>query len=192
MAGSLISVPFGVGVAALAGRRIDEAGARVVRFPLGRASAVSRDIAEILVRDATGLLICSAACGADLLALEVGFNLGIRCRIVLPYNAIDFRRTSVVDRPGGWGILYDKMIKDADARGDLVVLNGEVGDELAYRLANETIVRESVAAAGSKHAIAIVVWEGKARNPSDATASFRKLAAAAGLIERTVLTREVC
>jgi hypothetical protein len=40
----------------------------------------------------------AAANGADLVALRVARQLGIRCRVVLPFSANRFRRVSVTDR----------------------------------------------------------------------------------------------
>ena len=176
-------------VAALAGRRIDAAGAEPARFPLARAPAVQRAIAEVLARESVGLLVCSAACGADLLALQAAIDLDVRCRVILPFDPADFRRTSVTDRPGPWGSLYDGIIAAVARAGDLVVLDGSVGDDQAYRGANEMIVREAVLAAGSSHGLAILVWDGRPHEDvTDATAEFRRLTAGAGMYERVVVT----
>lgn len=176
------------GTAALAGRRIDPPGADTARFPLDRAPAVRNAIAETIKREAVGLLVCSAACGADLLALDAAAGLGVRCRIVLPYDPGEFRRLSVMDRPGDWGSLYDRLIAAAAVARDLLVLDEIVGDDRAYSRANEIIIREAVLAARPSRAVAILVWEGRARDGSDATAQFRQLATGAGMDERTVLT----
>src|SRR6202007_3063310 len=87
--------------------------------------------------------VCSAACGADLIALEEAERLGLRRRIVLPFPAKRFRETSVTDRPGEWGALYDRLIGEAKAAGDLVVLSGTGDDDAAYAAANTTIVHEA-------------------------------------------------
>lgn len=175
-------------VAALAGRRIDAPDAEKARFPLGRAPAVRNAIAETIKREAIGLLVCSAACGADLLALDVALDSGVRCRVVLPFNPVEFRRTSVTDRPGDWGPLYDRVIATVATANDLIVLDGRAEDEGAYSQANEAIIHEATLAASPNRAVAILVWEGQPREGSDATAEFRQLAVSAGMDERTVLT----
>ena len=90
-------------VVALAGRRIDLPEAQVPRFPLENVQEVGRRICEALYEMHAVALVCSAACGADLVALEQAKQLGLRRRIVLPFAPERFRETSVVDRPGDWG-----------------------------------------------------------------------------------------
>jgi hypothetical protein len=175
-------------VAALAGRRIDEAEAEQVRFPLERASAVKRRIAELIEREHVHVLVCSAACGADLLGLQAALECGIRSRIVLPYAPEDFRRTSVEDRPGDWGAIYDPIIAAAERTGDLIVLPGRVGDESAFKAATRAIVYEASAVVAPGPRLAIIVWEGQPREGSDATEDFRQLAIGEGFAQRTILT----
>jgi len=95
-------------VVALAGRRIDLPEAPVPRFPLENVQEVGRRVCEALYEMHAVALVCSAACGADLVALEQAKHLGLRRRVVLPFAPERFRETSVVDRPGNWGSLYDR------------------------------------------------------------------------------------
>jgi hypothetical protein len=139
-------------------------------------------------------LVCSAACGADLVALEQARQLGLRRRIVLPFAPERFRKTSVVDRPGGWGPVYDQQLAATAAAGDLLVLDTVTGGDTAYAAANEAIVREAQALARTgrpddpHRLIAILVWEGAPRPGNDATARFRDLARRAGFEEQSVST----
>jgi hypothetical protein len=179
-------------VIALAGRRIDAEGADPPRFPLLNVPLVRKRLAEVFAAESMVALVCSAACGADLIALEEAERVGCKRRIVLPFSRKRFRATSVVDRPGEWGPVFDRLVAAADAADDLVVLDGgAVGDETAaYAAANEAIIREAQALAGGtpRRSLAVVVWEGAARAKSDATEDFRRLAAAAGFEERAVVT----
>lgn len=175
-------------VAALAGRRIDACDAVTEDFPMSRVPLVRARIAQTIKFEDIGLLVCSAACGADLLALDVAAELGVRCRVILPYDSSKFRHTSVIDRPGNWGPIYDRIIRDVAAQGNLIVLGGDVGDSEVYSLANEAIVREASIAASPKHAIAIAIWEGQPRKGRDATADFCQIAQKEGMSLRTVLT----
>ena len=139
-------------------------------------------------------MVASAACGADLVALEAAEQLGIRRRIVLPFGPERFRSTSVTDRPGDWGPTFDRLIATAEATGDLVVLDSTDGDDAAYAAANEIIAREAEAMARAgpgtpRRLVAVIVWEGAARSGTDATGNFHDLAAKAGFEGRTVLTR---
>jgi hypothetical protein len=177
--------------AGLAGRRIDTPGASPPRFPLERVGAVRSAIFAVLQSEQVGLLVCSAACGADLIALQAAASLGIRRRIILPYNVADFRASSVVDRPGDWGPVFDETISSVGSTGDLVVLNGRPADAGSYAQANKAIVQDVLHAGLTPTPIAILVWEGTRRANDDATANFCSLARQAGLAERTVLTWEV-
>ena len=58
------------------------------------------------------VLVCSAASGADLLALGVASEMGIRRRVLLPFARALFRETSVADRPGDWGERYDRVLNE--------------------------------------------------------------------------------
>ena len=179
-------------VVALAGRRIDLPDAQVPRFPLGNVQEVGRRVCDALCEMHAVALVCSAACGADLVALEQAKQLGLRRRIVLPFAPERFRETSVIDRPGDWGPLYDQHIVATAAAGDLLSLDIATGGDAAYAAANEAIVREAQALAaqpdGPHRLIAILVWEGAPRPGSDATARFRDLTRRAGFDEQSIST----
>lgn len=152
---------------ALAGRRIDPEGDAAVRFPLAEVPAVERRLMAFLRRVRPSRIVCSAACGADLLALRAAAAAGVRRRtIVLPFDAVTFRRTSVTDRPGEWGALYDAEIARAAADGDLILLGLAPEEPGAYRLANCRIIEE---AAKTPPASVCIVWEGAARGPDDSS-----------------------
>jgi hypothetical protein len=75
---------------------------------------------------------------------------------VLPFAPERFRITFVVDRPGDWGEVYDRVI--ADATGDLAVVppvTGDAGD--AYQAANVAIIREAEDLSGPGARIAVIV-----------------------------------
>jgi len=184
-------------VVALAGRRIDLPEALVPRFPLENVQEVGRRVREALYEMHAVALVCSAACGADLVALEQAKHLGLRRRVVLPFAPERFRETSVVDRPGDWGLLYDQQIAATATAGDLLVLDIAMSGDAAYAATNEAIVHEAQALAraaqpGKAHRlIAILVWEGAPRPGSDATARFRDLTRRAGFEEQSVSTLSV-
>jgi hypothetical protein len=176
-------------VAALAGRRIDAADAAQSRFPENRIAAVRSALRELFIEEKISLLVCAAASGADLLALEAAQALGIRCRIVLPFDPERFRSTSVVDTSQLWAKIYDPAISKARADGDLLVLNHVGPDEQAYRRTTSVIISEAKLAALPSAAIAILVWDGLPRGSHDFAEQFRQLARAQGLEERVVLTK---
>jgi hypothetical protein len=168
-------------VVAVAGRRIDADGAYPPRFPLANVPLVRKRLVDLLMAENAVAVVCSAACGADLMALEAAGELGLRRRVVLPFGPERFRETSVVDRPGVWSEIYDRVIAEVEATGDLVVLPSMAGnDSDAYQAANKAIIQEAVSLAGATQPMAVVVWEGTPRSDSDATEAFRALAENAG------------
>ena len=179
-------------VIAVAGRRVDAPDAAAPRFPLHNRERVSLAIAAALVAaQPVSAIISSAACGADLLALEAASALGIPRRVILPYSVERFRATSVVDRPGDWGPLFDALVAHAIARADLVILNDDDGDtDAAFAETNLVILSEAEALAATNAALrrAIVVWDGASRGRDDLTAHFRAEAAAGGWVLEEIPT----
>jgi hypothetical protein len=159
-------------IAALAGRRIDAPASATPRFPLANIPLVRARLSRRLQQVRPDTLVCSAACGADLLALDIAGSMGVRRRIVLPFAAAQFRETSVIDRPGDWGGVYDRVIAEVSARGDLVVLGGNASDgDAAYRDANARILDE-VRRLDDPAWMALVVWDGSRREGIDLSAEF--------------------
>jgi hypothetical protein len=120
-------------------------------------------------------LVCSAACGADLLALRSANARGMRRRIILPFAKDEFRVTSVIDRPGDdahdWGSIFDRQIGTAGR--DVLTLAFLPGSDAAYAAANHAILDEASRLAGDAgQVIAVVVWNGQRREGTDHTASF--------------------
>jgi hypothetical protein len=185
-------------VVALAGRRIDAPGAPT-RFPLASVPLVRERLEELFIAEGASTLVCSAACGADLLALEVAGALGLRRRAVLPFSRERFRETSVTDRPGDWGPLYDEVLDAVEAAGDLVVLESQEDDE-AYAAASLAILDEAMELSRGDQAdenaapsqppglLALIVWEGKSRGSGDLTEAFLVAARARSLRVEQILT----
>ncbi|HEY8324596.1 MAG TPA: hypothetical protein VIG77_08920 [Ktedonobacterales bacterium] len=182
-------------IVAVAGRRIDAPGAQPPRFPLARRSQVRRNISVALQRLGATVIVSSAACGADLLALDAARALGLRRRIILPYRADWFLTDSVTDRPGRWKTLYETLIAEARASGDLVALTFPRGSDDAFRAANATILSEAqrLARQASRRdpatALAgLIVWEGAPRGPDDITAHLKERLERAGARVEVALT----
>lgn len=177
-------------IAALAGRRIDAGGAPKPRFPLAQVGIVRDRLAALLRAEKIDGLVCSAACGADLIALDLAGALGLRRRVVLPFAADRFRASSVTDRPGDWGPLFDQVIGAVATTGDVVTLGLDPGDDDAYAAANEAILDEAerLAGADASNVVAAIVWEGRARGQGDLTEAFATAARARNHPVREVLT----
>jgi hypothetical protein len=184
----------------LAGRRIDAVGAKDERFPLRNADNVAKEVQYRFESLAVGVLVSSAACGADLIALHAARKLGIRSRIVLPFAPGHFRQTSVIDRPGNstwnWGILFDEFINKANDSNDLIVLpvkGSKTGAKTtAYVKTNQRLITEALnlsrrgaycnqGESGKEQNRAMIVWEGRSRGEDDLTAEFAERAQQSGM-----------
>jgi hypothetical protein len=189
-------------VVALEGRRVDSPEAANRRFPPENVGLVRERLLSFLEDRGATTLVCSAACGANLVALEAAGTLGLRRRVVLPFAPERFRETSVIDRPGEWGPLYDRVIEAVTRAGDLVVLEGAGEGGAAYTAAEERILDEALRLTGlgavrdskttdvpSEKALAVIVWEGQSRGYDDATEQFAASARTRGLAVQEILTR---
>lgn len=180
-------------IVTLAGRRTDPQNALPARFPLEQSASVRAAIEQLLKDHQATALVSSAACGADLLALEVAGRLGIRRRVVLCFAPERFRATSVIDRPGEWGPLYDRVIAEVQAAGDLVLLAEEHEDVATFLRTNQAILDEAQKLAREARGedgelLAVLIWEGKARGEEDVTAHFRAEARARAIPTAEILT----
>jgi hypothetical protein len=172
-------------VVALAGRRIDAPGAKPSRFPAGNEDRVSARLRKAFGELGATVIACSAACGADLVALEVSGSMGLRRCVVLPWDRETFRRRSVVDRGESWGERYDRVVDRVAARGDLTVLHLEHDSDAAYTVTNREILRMASdlarAEGPERRPVAMPVWEGWSPGASGFTNEFRSIALELGL-----------
>jgi hypothetical protein len=172
-------------VAALAGRRIDAEDATIARFPLAHIGLVTERLRVAFPDLGAQALVCSAACGADLLGLQVADELHLLARIILPFARERFRQTSVVDRPGDWGPLFDRLMDSAESHSAVRVLDPGTTPHEAYERVSTAILEEALAWARSTSSsdeingasippmvTALVVWDGASRGPDDLTAQF--------------------
>lgn len=187
-------------IVALAGRRVDAEGTDVRRFPATEIQRVRAEIRDCLREQGASTIVCSAASGVDLLALDVAGELGLRRRVVLPFGRKRFRSTSVADRPGDWGRLFDRICAEVYHSKDLIVLHAASINHKSYERANQIILKEALSlglgvASGKDEStrpegvIALIVWDGAPRSESDLTAAFMKAAQSKGLQVLQVSTR---
>ncbi len=169
-------------VIALAGRRVDAPNAEQNRFPAENTERVKQQIRDLLKSSNATALVSAAACGADILALEAAGELGLRRRVVLPYNRQTFKQSSVVDRADDWGARYDRIIAEVERQGDLVEDDYEKDDE-TYFAANHDILdqAEDLAETLGQPLAVLVVWNGESRGEDDVTAHFLEEARNRGL-----------
>ena len=189
-------------IVAFAGRRIDATDVKTPRFPLTQVDVVQKKIEELFLRDNVKTLTCSAACGADLIALQVAQKLGIHYRIILPFVSERFRVTSVMDRPctqeWNWGILFDQVVDIAQEKGELVVVETDEDRQTAYQSVNQAILNEALQQGRIQAATvplqeihqvqAVIAWDGHARGPGDLTLHFAQEARSRGLVVKEILT----
>lgn len=175
-------------VVALAGTRIDASNSTESRFPPENVPLVRNRLLNLFREHQVETLVCSAACGADLLALDVAEELGMRSRIVLPFDAETFRKTSVIDRPGNWGEFFDRLYKEIEKRGQVVVLNEQTDPYEAYLLTNERILADAESFGGDG-VLVVIVWDGALRNSRDITAEFAAAGRARGFKVIEVMTK---
>lgn len=170
---------------ALAGRRIDPSPNGTPRFPLENSALVALRIAQLFSNISAKRLVCSAACGADLLAIEVALHLGLRdVTVVLPFPPEEFRRVSVIDRPGPWGALFDALLGSDALKLDSLDLGLEATD--AFEKTNLHILEHARTA--PLPVCACIVSEGKARDGIDHTFSLQQAASAMGWPVHSVST----
>ena len=178
-------------IVASAGRRIDETNAETSRFPLENVALTRARIFEFLKKEAATILVCSAACGADLLILEAAGQLKIERHIILPFERERFRTTSVIDRPGDWGKPFDEICGEVEKQGNLTVLKDFENDSDAYSAATTEILNkaESLQSTGENQKLALLIWEGNVKSEDDETAGFATKANARNFVVKEILTK---
>jgi hypothetical protein len=152
-----------------AGRRVDAPDATVARFPPQNVPVVRKRIQQALMNQKPIAIVSAAACGADLLLLDVALEMNASRYIVLPSQAEKFRESSVTDRPGNWGDLYSEALRSSKVE----VLNVPEGQE-GYLETNLKLLDRAQALAKEERAnlSALVIWNQESRGIDDVTAHF--------------------
>ncbi len=167
-------------IVALAGRLPDAPDADARRFPAANVLRVRTRLKAILDPNETVGLICSAAAGADLLALDVAAEADLRRHVILGAEPAAFEARSVAERAGSWTDLFERLVVTPSKSMTLEILSSvPPEDDLAVNQAILTRAREAALAAGARP-VAVLVWEGRSRGADDATADFRDRAIALG------------
>lgn len=109
-----VAAPLGTAtVLVFTGHRVDEPGRGGERFPARLEPAVRAALRERIAAIGPVAAYGSAACGADLLCLEIVRELGGETHVVLPFPAPAFREASVDTAPGGWGERFERALASA-------------------------------------------------------------------------------
>jgi hypothetical protein len=178
-------------IVVLAGRRIDAPDAAVKRFPLEMKEVVYKRIQDFFRERKVEILVSSAACGADLLAQKAARELGIEQHLILPFGRGKFRETSVTDRPGDWGELFDEILDEAERQGNLTVLEGfEDDEENGYSAVTTELLKHAKSLRSkNKKILGVAVWDGEPKSKSDETASFIEQAKMMGFEVEPISTK---
>jgi hypothetical protein len=152
-----------------AGRRVDAPDAQTPRFPPANVDVVRQKIRRFFSEQKPIALVCSGACGTDLLALQVAAQRHMKRYMLLGAEPAEFRKSSVTDRPGNWGKLFDEQLKTAKVEV-LKVPDGQEG----YLQTNLKLLdrAEAVAKQFGTSAEALVIWNEQSRGPDDVTDHF--------------------
>ena len=168
-------------IVAIAGRRIDADDAERRVFPLTFVDTVKTQLTDALRDVHATHVISSGACGADLVAMQAAKALGISKTMILPFKAERFKTTSVTDRPGNWGPIFDNVLKELKQSGKLIELNLDKDDPDVYTKTNFFLLDEAEKLASENNPygnnspqkkMAVIIWEGKARTTGDTTHHF--------------------
>jgi hypothetical protein len=152
-----------------AGRRVDAPGVAAPRFPPQNVPMVRARIQEYLQEHMPSAIVASAACGADLLLLQAAQN--IPRYVLLPSEPEEFRKSSVTDRPGVWGAIYDEVLGVSEVE----VLRLPDGQE-GYLAINDRLLNRAQSLAGDigTSVTALVIWNKQSRGHDDVTEHFRR------------------
>jgi predicted acylesterase/phospholipase RssA len=167
---------------AVAGRRTDGPEETEARFPRAQADIVKAGVKRILTTHEIGVVVASAGCGADILALEAAIELKRDIRIVLPNDRAQFRVSSVVDDGGDWAARYDALF--TYERHHVIVIDPTANpDDAVYARANRGIVdaAREFALKANVRPRALAIWEAQPAPTADATKEFIDQAQVAGL-----------
>lgn len=121
-------------VVAFAGHMIDVPGRPLPRFPAALESGVRNALRAHLELLHQPVVYTSAACGADLIFIEAALDIGAEVNIVLPFDRLDFVRTSVAVGGKGWVERFDAALLRA-TRVIYATEEGYLGDRVLFEYA---------------------------------------------------------
>ena len=125
---SVLPVPD---VVAFAGHMIDTPGRPVPRFPPQLVPAVETAVDERFARFHQPIVYSSAACGADLIFIDIALRRGAEVNVVLPFDRQDFVRTSVAVGGDAWVERFDAALARA-ARVIMATEENHLGDDVLF------------------------------------------------------------
>jgi hypothetical protein len=130
-AAEVLSLLPAADVVAFAGHMIDAPDRRVPRFPPALEPAVNAALREFLAPLRTPIVYTSAACGADLIFIEAALDRGAEVNIVLPFDRLDFVRTSVSVGGEAWTGRFDAALERVN-RVIMATEESHLGDDVLF------------------------------------------------------------
>jgi class 3 adenylate cyclase len=118
-------------VLAFAGHLLDSQDRDEPRFPAAAEPLVEQILRARLAALRSPVVYCSAACGADLLFIEVALDQGAEVNIVLPFDREDFVRTSVAGAGSVWVARFERAMARA-ARVIMATEESHLGDDVLF------------------------------------------------------------
>jgi hypothetical protein len=148
---------------------VDAPDSTVARFPPQNVLEVRERIRQLIMNQKPLAIVSAAACGVDLLLLDVEREMDVPRYILLPTAPEKFRVSSVTDRPGNWRKLYSKALRDSKVE----ILRLPDGQEGYLETNLKLLDRAQVLAKQARTAVsALVVWNRSSRGPDDVTEHF--------------------
>ena len=95
------------------GNMIDRLDRPVPRFPATGEAGVRAALREHIAALKPSAAYGSAACGVDIICLELAREFGAETHIVLPFPPEEFRPVSVDFAGGDWGVRFDRVLAAA-------------------------------------------------------------------------------
>jgi len=161
-------------VVVFAGHMIDQPGRPKPRFPNYLAPQVYQKIADALARLDARIGVASAACGSDILFLEVMLKREGEINVILPHLKEEFIKSSVSIVPGtDWGPRFEAVLEQA-TQVIIASENRASGNAMVYEYAN--LLLDGLAILRAKmldtELIPLVVWDGGAGDGPGGTSSL--------------------
>lgn len=125
-------------VIAFTGHMIDKPDRCLPRFPASLESEVSTAIRQRLDSYTGIIAYSSAACGADILFLEIIQSRNFETHVVIPFRLSDFIETSIRFAGEVWLDRFNQVIRNATTVS-YATNEGYLGDDLLFEYANSLI-----------------------------------------------------
>jgi tetratricopeptide (TPR) repeat protein len=152
-------------VVVFTGHMIDGPGRERARFPARLEGSIASAIEAELERFNAGFGFAGAACGSDILFLEAMMKRG-HTRVVLPFSADEFMKTSVAVVPdGNWPDRFNNVLEHAE---QVQIVSGAPSDwgGIVFEYANLLLLglARLRSRALDTDLVGLAVWD---RNPGD-------------------------